>query len=48
MDFTNLSVNDIEKLSLYMLLFADDIALFTTDPKNLQTQLDCINRFSCQ
>jgi len=48
MDFTNLSVNDIEKLSLYMLLFADDIALFTTDPNNLQTQLDCINRFSCQ
>ena len=48
MDFTNLSVNDIEKLSLYMLLFADDIALFTTDPKNLQTKLDCINRFSCQ
>ena len=29
-----------------MLLFADDIALFTTDPHSLQTQLDCINNYS--
>jgi len=29
-----------------MLLFAENIALFTTDPHSLQTQLDCINNYS--
>jgi len=42
-DLTKLTPSDIARLSIYMLLFADDIALFTTDPHSLQTQLDCIN-----
>ena len=29
-----------------MLLFADDIALFTTDSNSLQAQLDAIQRYS--
>ena len=44
-DLTKLTPSDIE-CSIYMLLFADDIALFTTDPHCLQTQLDCINNYS--
>ena len=35
-DFDNLTNTDLELLSQYMLLFADDIALFTTDKQSLQ------------
>ena len=28
------------------MIYADDIALFTTDPVSLQIQLDCVNNFS--
>ena len=31
-DFRNLIENDLNFLSMYMLLFADDISLFTTNP----------------
>jgi len=33
-------------LSMFMLLFADDIALFTTDPASLQKQLDAVASYS--
>lgn len=45
-DFSQLTENDLEQLSMYMLLFADDIALFTTDPNSLQAQLDTIYNYS--
>ena len=45
-DMVNLSDKDIEQLSLYLLLFADDIALFTTNPISLQAQLDSISQYS--
>lgn len=45
-DFNNLTENDINELSLYLMLFADDIVLFTTDASSLQSQIDCIYRYS--
>ena len=33
-------------LSMFMLDFADDIALFTTDPTSLQNQLDAVASYS--
>ena len=38
-DFENLAQKDLHVLSVFMLLFADDIALFTTSPDSLQKQL---------
>ena len=35
-----LTENDVNLLSMYLLLFAADIVLFTTDPKSLQAQID--------
>ena len=34
-DFDNLADSDINLLSIFMILFADDIALFTTNPVSL-------------
>ena len=45
-DLNNLTDTDIEQLSLYMLLFADDIALFTTNPESLQLQIDNLYHYS--
>lgn len=45
-DFNDLTESDIEQLSLNMLLFADDIALFTTNPRSLQLQIDNLFRYS--
>lgn len=47
-NFNDLTEDDIQYLSLYMLLFADDIALFTTDPNSLQSQLNNIYSYSCR
>ena len=44
-NFNNLTDSDIEQLSLYMLLFADDIALFTTNPYSLQLQINSLNQY---
>jgi len=41
----NLTEND---LSIYMLLFADDFALFTTKPESLQLQLNALYDYSCK
>jgi hypothetical protein len=43
---TNLCTNDVDMLSILMLMFADDIAIFSTDPHSLQHQLNCINEYS--
>ena len=45
-DFSKLTEKDLNYLSLCMLLFADDIVLFTTDPHSLQSQLDAISNYS--
>ena len=47
-DNNNLTENDMRLLSIYMLLFADDIALFTTNPESLQLQLNAIYDYSCK
>ena len=47
-DFENLTDSDINLLSIFMILFADDIALFTTDPVSLRCQLDALYRYSCE
>ena len=39
---------DIDRLSLHMLLFADDIALFTTNQESIQLQLNSIYQYSCK
>ena len=46
LDFQNLTEKDVELLSIYMLLFADDIALFTTDPNSLQSLLNNVYEYS--
>ena len=45
-DFQNLTERDLNLLSVFMLLFADDIAIFTTNPESLQSQLDAIHKYS--
>jgi hypothetical protein len=45
-NFSQLSNDDINLLSMYMLLFADDIALFTTNPDSLQLQLNQVYEYS--
>jgi len=41
-----LTQDDLDLLSRYLILFVDDIVLFTADPANLQAQLDNNNRYS--
>ena len=41
-----LTDNDVNLLSMYLLLFADDIVLFKTDPISLQTQIDNVHSYS--
>ena len=45
-DINTLSLNDTELLSKYLILFADDIVLFTTCPQSLQEQLNNIHTYS--
>lgn len=45
-DIESLSDTDLDLLSKYMILFADDIVLFTTNPVSLQAQIDKITQFS--
>ena len=47
-DVESLTDNDLRILSIYLLLFADDIVLFTTDRESLQSQVDNIVRYSNQ
>ena len=47
-DVESLTDNDLRILSIYLLLFTDDIVLFTTDRESLQNQVDNIVRYSNQ
>ena len=42
-DFNNLTQNNMNRLSIVLLLCADDLALFTTDKHSLQAQFDSIH-----
>ena len=46
LEINALTNNDCELLSKYLILFADDIVLFTTDPVSLQKQIDAVQRYS--
>jgi len=45
-DFNNLTDLDIAQLPLYLLIFADDIAVFTTDNQSLQSLLNTSYTYS--
>ena len=45
-DFNNLTDNDLNMLTKYLILFADDIVLFTTDATSLQSQIYKIAQYS--
>ena len=43
---STLAVNDINLLNIYNILFADDIALFTTNAQSLRAQLNALYDYS--
>ena len=45
-DHNFMTKNDLDLLSKYLILFADDIVLFTTNPKSLQAQIDSLWYYS--
>jgi hypothetical protein len=45
-DFNYLNENDLNLLSMYLILFADDIVIFTTGQESLQNQLDNLYVYS--
>jgi hypothetical protein len=45
-DINCLNANDLNVLSMFLILFADDIVLFTTDHASLQSQLDNLYLYS--
>ena len=45
-DYNSLTEHDLNQLSIFMLLFADDMVLFTTDQTSLQKQLDSLYVYS--
>ena len=46
MNVNSLVVKDLNELCMYLMLFADDIVLFITDPNSLQAQIDNIYQYS--
>ena len=46
LDFDSYKDSDLELLSKYLILFADDLVLFTTNPVSLQAQIDSIVKYS--
>ena len=48
LDFTSLNNSDLELLSKYLILFADNMVLFTTNQENLQSQVDSFYQYSCK
>jgi hypothetical protein len=44
--FDTMTDKDLELVSMYLILSADDIVLFTTDPTSLQSQIDQIYNYS--
>ena len=47
-DINSFTEKDVRLFSIFMLIFADDIALFTTNPESLQLQLNSIYQYSCK
>ena len=45
-DVSSLTEKDLNTLSMFLILFADDIVLFTTDPISLQAQIDNVVNYS--
>ena len=39
LNLNDLTDKDLDLLSMFLILFADDIVLFTTDPVSLQSQI---------
>ena len=48
MFFNSLNNSDLELLSKYLILFADDTVLFTTSLESLQSQVDSLYQYSCK
>ena len=48
LDFSSLNNSDLELLSKYLILFADDIVLFTTSQESLQSEVDRLYQYSCK
>jgi len=46
LNFNDLTDKDLDLLSMFLILFTDDIVLFTTDPGSLQSQIDNIYQYS--
>ena len=46
LNLNDLTDKDLDLLSMFLILFADDIVLFTTDPVSLQSQIDSIYQYS--
>ena len=45
-DFNSLTDDDLNMLSRFLILFADDIVLFTTSPDSLQAQINSLVQYS--
>ena len=45
-DINNLTDDDLDILSIYLLMFADDMVVFTTDKSSLQFQLNSLNEYT--
>ena len=45
-DFSSLTENDVNMLTIYLILFADDFVLFTTDAASLQSQINELAKYS--
>ena len=41
-NFNDLTDKDLDLLSMFLILFTDDIVLFSTDPGSLKSQIDNI------
>ena len=46
LNFNDLTDKDLDLLSMFLILFTDDIVLFTTHPGSLQSQIDNIYQYS--
>ena len=47
LNLNDLTDKDLDLLSMFLILFADDIVLFTTDPGSLQSHIDSSYQYAC-